>query len=209
VEWAWLGRRDEVSIIEADFWLSDPRSTAYDRVTVQFRGEAYRNQPLRGTAVITLCLLERRPAQWRIHWDAATRRYRLVNDRAAPGGDSVLDADAIYAWMRDCGVDVTAPNVRYEAETIADDIARAARGDNWGLTGFFSGGGSRSIDVRATRFVQGVRGSFVLAWFTGVVWLWRRRSRAWRVAIVSSAPQPVPEDVGPPEAPGEYWLDGS
>lgn len=209
MEWAWLGRADKVSIIEADFWLGGPRSTVYDRVAVHFRGEAFRNQPLRGTAVITLGLLNRRPAPWRIHWDAATNRYRLVTDGASPGRDYVLDADAIFSWMRDCGVDVKAPNVRQEAESIADDVSRAARGDHWTVSGFFSGGGSGSSDVRSTRFIQGVRGSMVLAWIAGVVWLWRRRNRAWRVALVSGAPQPVAKDVGLVEAPGEYLMDGT
>jgi hypothetical protein len=208
MEWAWLSRADEVLMIETGFWLRDPRSMAYDRVAVDFHGDAYRNQPLRGTAVMTLGLLSGQPANWRLYWDAGTNRCHWSNG-ASSGRDVVLDSDAILAWMRECGVDVSARTVRHEAESIVDDVSRAARGAHWKVTGFFSGGGGASMNVRSTRFVQAVRGSLVLTWIAGVVWLWRRRSRAWRVAIVSAAPQAVADNVGPTEAPGEYWIDGT
>ncbi|HEY7115998.1 MAG TPA: hypothetical protein VH475_05410 [Tepidisphaeraceae bacterium] len=190
VDWAWLSAIQRVYIIDVNRRFEDPMSRAYHRVSMGFKGEEYRRQPLHGEADLTLELTLDQKATPKLTVEVTTNTCLIQMDGTSPAHETAFGSDAVMAWMTRCGVDVKRPGVRREAETIVEAVRSAAIDGGFPSDGFSNGGGGYSTDARPTRPVQAARWAFVLAWLAGAAWLWRRRDRAWRGLFVRAAPQP-------------------
>jgi hypothetical protein len=193
IEWGWLGRAEKVDVFHQEVVLGRPQSDAYRQVRIQYNGEIYRDLPLRGTAVLTLATNERDGVVVLI-WDSRTQTCRLMRDGKREGPERAFNAEAILNWMRACGVNVDG-RVQEEAGVIVTDTERAAHRSFAGSSDF---GSQRSIGGGSSRRVypvQALVAGLWLCWAAGLVLLWRRSRRAWRVAVVARGPDVAEQDV--------------
>jgi len=196
IESMWLTRADRVSMVSVKSSWDDPRSNAYRGALSELNVEVYQGSPIGGKGVLTVYLLGYRRAGSHLTWDVATRKGRIVGATSA-GRETSFDRNAIVAWMKESGVNTADPEVGREADIIERHIAALEKGVSVPPLGGFGSWGSTFTrgEGRATRAVQAARGVLWLGWAAGLVWLWRRSRRAWRVAVVTRGPDVTEQEV--------------
>jgi hypothetical protein len=184
-----------VIAVEFNDTYSEPRSGAYEGIKIACAGAEYRGSPIRGKGVMTIRLRDGRAGRSQLEWDLANNRSRLTSSEPSDR-ESNFDADGVIAWMGDNGVDIADAKVREEAADVVRASALQLRGSSVFRTDWFGSvswnGNSHS---RPTRAVEAVRGVLWLGWLAGLVWLWRRSRRAWRVAVVTRGPDVAEQEV--------------
>ena len=184
IEWGWLGRADGVWAIKGKTTWTGPRSDVYRSVSAEVAGEAYRRSALRGRGVLTLRLQDDRVGRSKLVWDPVRNKCRIT-DAESSGPERAFDRNAVLAWMRDNGIDTSHARVPTEAQEIADATsAYFNKQIGYPIGSFGPGSQSGGSQWRPTRAVQAARGMLWLGWVAGLVWLWRRSRRAWRVAVI-------------------------
>ena len=116
-------------------------------------------------------------------WDVKTQICRLMRDGKREGPDRVFDVQAVLDWMRACGVNANG-DVQVEAASVVACTENAARTISSVFRGFRRQQSSAGGSSRLTYPVQAMCGVLWLGWVAGLVWLWRRSRRAWRVAVI-------------------------
>jgi hypothetical protein len=191
IEGGWLGRADRVGVFEFGRTWSEPISGGYDSIKTLCAGEVYRGSAIGGRGVLTINLLDGRAGRSQLAWDLATNRSWVTNGKST-GPQMDFGRDAVVLWMADNGINTADSRVRQEVESIV----KTGFGSNRDYSvGFHRTTGGSGLYMRSTRAVQAVRGVLWLGWVAGLVWLWRRSRRAWRVAVVTRGPGVAEQEV--------------
>jgi hypothetical protein len=170
---AWLNERPEVWIVETDYQFRNPKSGTYDNVIFDYKGEMFLREPISGRAKLVLTDLKGRQGAMEV--DSKSGSYRTVSGTSIINGDRGFGKEVVLRWMDSFGIDVQSPEVRLEADSIAQTLHDAMSG-GWRKSygGFQQSGGGSGSNRRELYVVTAGRWGMVLIWAVGYVWLWRR-----------------------------------